>query len=512
MSGENPIAANEFEGDAGTVVQAQSIQGGIRIGGRRTLPPPRQLPLDVSGFVNREASLRALDALLTDTTTEAAATAADGVRAVVVSAVSGAPGIGKTALALHWAHRSRMLFPDGDLYVDMRGHGPGRPVTAGEALDGFLRALGAPPEAIPADADQRASIYRTLLDGKRVLVVVDNAASPADIRPLLPGARGCFALVTSRSTLAGLVAREGAARVTLDVLSPEESVDLLATVLGTGRVAADLAAALRVAELSGHLPLALRVVAEHAAGRPELSLAGLVAELEDERHRLDALATEEDELSDVRAAFSWSYRALSEPLRRTFRLLGLHAGPDIGVGAAPALLGADPATTGRRLRGLTAAHLLRETSNGRFRLHDLLRAYARERAAAEDPQQERTRAIRRMLAWYLLTVDAGRRLILPYSHAIPLVPTEGIDVPEFASAQEAAQWFERERPNVLAALRLAADRGAVRHRVETARGRRRVLRARLILVRLGGRAQARAAGGAGARRRPRRGVQSLVPR
>ena len=465
MSGEDPIAVNEFEGDAGTVVQAQSVQGGIRIGGGRDLPPPRQLPLDVSGFVNREASLRALDVLLANSTTEVAVpagpagTATDGVPAVVVSAVSGAPGIGKTALALHWAHRSRSRFPDGNLYVDMRGHGPGRPMTAGEALDGFLRALGAPPESIPEDPGQRASIYRTLLDGKRMLVVLDNAASSSDIRPLLPASRGCFALITSRSTLAGLVAREGATRVTLDVLSPEESVDLLATVLGAGRIAADPPAALRVAELSGHLPLALRVVAEHAAGRPELSLADLVAELEDERHRLDALAAEEDELSDVRAAFSWSYRALSEPRRRAFRLLGLHTGPDIGIGAAAALLDTDPATARRRLRGLAAAHLLRETSNGRFHLHDLLRAYARERLDAEDPQRERTRAVRRMLSWYLLTADAGRRLILPHSHTVPLVPIEGIDVPGFAGAQEAARWFERERPNVLAALRLAADLG-----------------------------------------------------
>ncbi|MGI5206124.1 ATP-binding protein [Spirillospora sp. CA-108201] len=465
MSGENRTAANEFEGDAGTVIQAQGVQGGIRIGGRRELPPPRQLPIDVSGFVNREAGLRALDVLLAGTRAEVAGPAGSagtpdtGVPAVVVSAVSGAPGIGKTALALHWAHRSRSRFPDGDLYVDMRGYGPGRPLTAGEALDGFLRALGAPPEAIPDDPGQRASIYRTLLDGKRMLIVVDNAASPSDIRPLLPASRGCFALITSRSTLAGLAAREGAARVTLDVLSPDESVALLATVLGTDRVAEDPPAALRVAELSGHLPLALRVVAEHAAGRPELPLAGLVAELEDERHRLDALAAEEDELSDVRAAFSWSYRALSDPLRRAFRLLGLHTGPDIGIGAAAALMGAAPAAAGRRLRGLTAAHLLRETSNDRFHLHDLLRAYARERSDSEDSQRDRTRAVRRMLAWYLHTADAGRRLILPHSHAVPLVPAEDVDVPGFAGAREAARWFERERPNVLAALRLAVDLG-----------------------------------------------------
>ncbi|SFP25605.1 NB-ARC domain-containing protein [Actinomadura madurae] len=449
----NRSPSNEFDGDAGTVIQAHSVQGDIRVGGGRDLPPPRQLPLDVSGFINREPSLQALDGLVAGTT------AGDGAPAAVVSAVSGAPGVGKTALALHWAHRSRSRFPDGDLYVDMRGYGPGRPLSAGEALDGFLRALGAPPEAIPDGTDQRASVYRTLLDGRRVLVVVDNAASSSDIRPLLPASRGCFALITSRSTLAGLVAREGAARVTLDVLSPEESVALLATVIGADRVAADPQAALRVAELSGYLPLALRVVAEHAAGRPELSMAGLVGELEDERLRLDALAAAEDELSDVRAAFSWSYNALDEPQRRAFRHLGLHTGPDIGMGAAAALMGGERAVTGRLLRGLTAAHLLRETSNDRFHLHDLLRAYARERAAAEDSQRDRTRAVRRMLSWYLLAADAGRVLILPYSHSVPLVPAEGIEVPDFGEAQKAAQWFEQERPNVLAALRLAVDLG-----------------------------------------------------
>ncbi|QKW38316.1 tetratricopeptide repeat protein [Actinomadura sp. NAK00032] len=453
MPSEKRFPSNGFEGDAGTVIQAQSVQGGIRVGGGRDLPPPRQLPLDVAGFIDREASLRALDGLLTGSTTDG------GPPAVVVSAVAGAPGVGKTALALRWAHRSRSRFPDGDLYVDMRGYGPGRQLTAGEALDGFLRALGAPPEAIPDETGQRASIYRTLLDGKRVLVVIDNAAASSDIRELLPASRGCFALITGRSTLAGLVAREGAARVTLDVLSPEESVALLATVIGADRVATDQAAALRVADLSGHLPLALRVVAEHAAGRPELSMAGLAGELEDERHRLDALAAGEDELSDVRAAFSWSYRALPEQQRRAFRLLGLHTGPDIGIGAAAALIGTGRAAAGRLLRALTAAHLLRETSNDRFQLHDLLRAYARERAAAGDPQGERTRAVRRMLAWYLLAADAGRRLVLPYSHSVPLVPPGGIDVPAFATAEEATRWFEQERSNLLAALRLAADLG-----------------------------------------------------
>ncbi|WP_211245827.1 ATP-binding protein [Actinomadura oligospora] len=446
------LTGNRYRGDARTAVQVHNLHGDIRLGRASSEPPaPRQLPLDVSGFVDREDDQRVLDELL--------AAGSSGGSTVVVSAIAGAPGVGKTALAIHWARRRRDRFPDGDLYVDMRGYGPGLPLTADDALGGFLRALGVPAEAIPEDVGQRAALYRSILDGRSLLVVIDNAASTAAVRPLLPASPGCFAVITSRSRLAGLATREGATRVTLDILSPEGAVELLGQVIGHDRVAAEPEAALRLAELCGHLPLALRVVAEHAASRPCLPLSGLLDALSAELHRLDALADREDELSDVRTVFSWSYRTLDPDLRRTFRLLGLHPAPEFGIGAAAALTGTDERTTARRLRDLTSAHLLQEPKDGRFRLHDLLRAYALERTTAEDAQHVRTQAVRQLLSWYLHTTDNGRKVILPYSHEIPLVPAEQLSLPRFPDATHAMEWFERERPNLLAAIRQALEFG-----------------------------------------------------
>ncbi|RFU40486.1 nb-arc domain-containing protein [Actinomadura logoneensis] len=279
------------------------------------------------------------------------------------------------------------------------------------------------------------------------------------MRPLLPASSGCFAVITSRSRLAGLGTREGAARVTLDILSPEEAVELLGQVIGPARVAAEPDAAFQMADLCGHLPLALRVVAEHAASRPALSLNGLLEELRDERHRLDALADREDELSDVRTVFSWSYRALDPELRRTFRLLGLHPAPEFGIGAAAALTGTGERGTARRLRELTSAHLLQEPKDGRFRLHDLLRAYALECTSAEDTQHSRIRAVRQMLGWYLHATDRGRKVILPHSHEVPLVPAAQLSLPVFLDAAQAMGWFEQERQNLVAAMRQAYELG-----------------------------------------------------
>ncbi|MEU6034694.1 tetratricopeptide repeat protein [Actinomadura sp. NPDC047616] len=452
---ERPDEANEFSGEARNVVQARVVHGGISLSAsRRSSPPPHQLPMSPTGFVNRDAGIRELDRLL-------AAADGRGERGpVVLSAVAGAPGVGKTALALHWAHRVRERFTDGDLYIDMQGYGPGPPVTPMRALDAFLRALGTEGDAIPEALEDRASLFRSLLDGKRVLVVIDNASSSTQVRPLLPASRDCFTVVTSRSALPGLVAREGAARVTLDVLSPGESVELLAELVGRSRIDAAPAKARRVAELCGYLPLALRVVGERAAARPRLSLPELVDELVGEKNRLDALASAEDELSDTRAVFSWSYHALTTELRQAFRRLGLHAGPEIDPGAAAALIGTDTTTAKRRLRALADVHLVQEPSTQRFRMHDLLRRYSFERTTAEDSQEERTQAVRRVLTWYLLTADVARRAMLPYSAAVPLVPARGVELPgEFDDRSQAMDWFDRERGNILAALRQASAYG-----------------------------------------------------
>jgi len=443
--------SNDFTGGAESVVQIGALHGSINMAASApALPLPRQLPHPVGGFVNRTADLAVLDRLLQKT--------ADGTGGV--STVTGGPGIGKTAFVVHWAHRVRDRFSDGDLYVDLGGHGPGTPLSPDQALDGFLRALGVPKESIPATLAERSSLFRSLLNGRRMLVVLDNAVDSATVRPLLPASRGCCTVITSRNSLSGLVTREGAARVTLDVLSPADAVELLGQVIGTDRVTAEPRAATRVARLCGHLPLALRVVAERAASRPGLTLADLVVELEEEQYRLDSLASGEDELSDVRAAFSWSYRALSEEKRRAFRLLGLHPGQEFGTGAAMALLDStDRRTVRRLLDSLTSAHLLQEVSAHRYRLHDLLRAYARELLSKETSAKEQALAVRRVLSWYLLTTDAGRRMILPYSHEVPLVSRERLVIPEFADAEEAMSWFEAERLNLLASVDQAMNAG-----------------------------------------------------
>ncbi|MGH9564985.1 MAG: NB-ARC domain-containing protein [Candidatus Angelobacter sp.] len=293
---------NEFSGEGESVVQAGAIHGDIHFHGskRTNFPPPRQLPAGVAGFVNRESSIEQLNSLLASS-----ADNTDKPRSsiVVISAITGAPGVGKTALALHWAHQARHHFPDGDLYVDMRGYGSGTPLSLEQALDAFLRSLNVAPEYIPIDVDERAALYRSIIGDKRMLIVIDNVASVKQVRRLLPGSNRCLALVTSRSRVSSLVAREGAKRVTIDVLSPEDAIRLLGEIIGEERVESDYEAAGRVAELCSYLPLALRVVAERAASRPHLSLSELVNELMSEQSRLDALASEEDELTDVSCRF-----------------------------------------------------------------------------------------------------------------------------------------------------------------------------------------------------------------
>lgn len=452
---DEPGVANDFSGDANIVMQAGAIHGDVYLPKvRYRFPPPHQLPMGPSAFVNRKNDLDRLDHLLD----AHLGTEAGHRTTAVVSAVAGAPGVGKTAFALHWAHRVGGRFPDGALYVDMQGYGPGPALAPAQALDLFLRALSVPAESIPETLDQRAALYRSVLDGKRVLVLIDNASSSTHVRHLLPASPKCCTVVTSRSSLSSLVAREGAVRVTLDVLSPGESVQLLGELMGSSRVTAESASALALAELCGHLPLALRIVAERAVNRPRLSLAELVNELVGEQHRLDAMASAEDELSDTRAVFSWSYHALSPELRTTFRLLGMHEGPDIGIEAAAALTGSDAATAKRHLRALTDAHLLQEKSANRFHLHDLVRVYSLERAVAEESQEARIKAARRLLTWNLLTADAGRRAILPYSASFPLVPAGGISViEEFETGPAAMRWFDSERLNLNAALRQASE-------------------------------------------------------
>ncbi|WP_162181678.1 NB-ARC domain-containing protein [Glycomyces tenuis] len=368
-------STSSFQGEAHTVVQAGAVHGDVHLHHRHKWPTPRQLPAPPGGFVNREAHISALGLALRTDRTEAGA----------VSVITGPPGVGKTALALRWAHSVRDRFPDGDLYVDMHGYGPASPLEPEQVLDGFLRAFGVEPSLIPITLDERAALYRSMLGGKRMLIVIDNSMSARQIRHLLPGSDGCLTLVTSRSSMPSLVAREGAVRMPLDVLSAEDALELLAEVMGDGRAETDLDGAARVVEHCGRLPLALRVVAERAAARPHLTMSDLAAELAAEQQRLDALSSEEDELVDVRAVFSWSYRSLDARQRQVFRFLGLHRGAEMSTAPIAALTRIPVAELRRHLADLCDAHLVQQIATDRFRLHDLLRATPSNAAAARRP-------------------------------------------------------------------------------------------------------------------------------
>jgi DNA-binding SARP family transcriptional activator len=334
---------------------------------------PRQVPAGVRHFVGRAAELDRLTGLVTDP-------AAAG--SVVIAQIVGTAGVGKTTLALNWAHLHAGRFPDGQLHADLRGFGPsGTPAAPVAVMRRFLAALDVPARQLPADPDELAALYRSRLAHRRVLVLLDNARDAELVRPLLPGAPGSLVLVTSRDQLRGLVARDGAIPLTLEPLTAAESRDLLVRRLGRDRLAGSERLADELVALCAGLPLALNIVAAHAALRPAHPLASLVDELRGDR--LGALGTA-DGAADLRAAFSWSYRTLGHEAARVFRLLGPHPGADIGLAAATRLTGFGPERTRRALDELTAASLAREHAPGRYTLHELLRAYAAERGRSED--------------------------------------------------------------------------------------------------------------------------------
>lgn len=418
------------------------------------VPVPRQLPVNVAHFTGRDTELAKLDALLTHD--DAAQPAA-----MVISAIVGAAGVGKTALVVHWAHRVHDHFPDGQLFMNLRGYDPGPAVTPEQALEEFLRALHVAAKRIPAGLEARAALYRSLLHGRRMLIVLDNANSAEQVRPLLPSSPTCRAVVTSRSRLSALVASDGASRMIVDLLSQPEATALLRDIIGDARVAAEPGATAELARRCAYLPLALRIAAERAVTHPYTRLADLAGELAVERDRLDLLATpdEEDERTAVRAVFSWSYNALPPEAARAFRLLSLHAGPDISAPAA-AVLTNTTSTQGRRLLEiLVGMHLIEEIARDRYRFHDLLRVYAGECANAKETDEDRHAALQRVLTWYLHTGNAADRVLNPHRRRIPLDPPEGVSSQplEFTSYRQALDWCEAERANLVAATRQAAE-------------------------------------------------------
>ncbi|WP_240812924.1 AAA family ATPase [Streptomyces sp. DASNCL29] len=325
----------------------------------------------------------------------------DGGEPLVVSicVIAGTAGAGKTSLALRWAHQAQSHFPDGQLYVNLRGYDPGAPVTAPEVLHRFLLALGVSAAAVPADPEASAALYRSLLAGRRMLIVLDNAASVSQVRPLLPGTAGCLVLVTSRSRLSGLAVRDGAHRLTLGTLAEPEAVALLRTVTAGYRPEDDGEKLAELARLCARLPLALRIAAERAASRPMMSLDELIRDLRDESALWEALTVGDDEEADaVRTVFAWSYRALTAEAARFFRLLGLHPGPEFGVSAVAALAGVGHSRAQHLLDVLVGAHLLTQTGPDRFEFHGLLRAYAIDQAQHEEPAEAREAARLRALA------------------------------------------------------------------------------------------------------------------
>lgn len=418
-------------------------------------PVPAQLPPVVAAFVGRAAELAILDALLTGTEDRPG-----GPATVVISALSGTAGVGKTALAMHWVHRVAGRFADGQLYVNLRGYDPGGPATdPGDVLRGFLEALGVPPARIPADRDGRAALYRSVLAGRRVLVLLDNARDVEQVRPLLPGAPGCLVVVTSRQPLTPLVITEGAHPLPLDLPTREEARDLLAHRLGGRRVAAEPGAVEEIIDRCARLPLALAITAARAAVQPRLPLAALAGQLRDAAGALDALHGG-DAGTDIRAVFSWSYLRLSDDAARLFRLLGLHPGPDIGRAAAAGLAGLPIARADQLLTELTGANLLTQHGGSRFTFHDLLRAYAAERAAATGPASEHRAALARVYDHYLQTAHTAALALHPHFSPIDLpTPQAGVAPARIGTRSDAAAWFAAETAVLLAAVATAAGSG-----------------------------------------------------
>jgi tetratricopeptide (TPR) repeat protein len=415
--------------------------------------PPRQLVSDTTGFAGRHGELARLDALTSGASPPGAA----------IVAISGTAGIGKTVLAVHWAHRVADRFPDGQLYLNLRGFDPTEsPVAPATAIQTLLDAFGVPPQHIPASLATRVGLYRSILAGRRVLVLLDNAHDAEQVRPLLPGAPGCLTIVTSRDRLSGLVAGEGAHPLVLDLMPVAEARELIAHRIGAARAAAEPAAVDRIVEWCARLPLALAVVAARAATHPRFELATVAEELRSARGSLDVFDSA-DLATDVRAVISWSYLQLSPPAAQLFRLLGLHPGPDLGVAAAASLAGTPVGQVRRLLSELARTNLVAEHLPGRYRFHDLLRAYATELAGGDDGDHRR-RAVLRMLDHYLHTAHGAALLLNRNRHAITIDPAAPEVVPEpLGDHARALAWFTTEHPVLIGAIRLAAAGGLDRH-------------------------------------------------
>jgi DNA-binding SARP family transcriptional activator/Tfp pilus assembly protein PilF len=414
---------------------------------------PRQLPAPVRHFTGRTAEIGALASMfdLGDTA------------GLVITAISGAAGVGKTALAVQWAHQIADQFPDGQLYVNLRGHDPAEPMAVADALAVLLRGAGVPGHEILAEDEERAAQYRSLLAGRRILVLLDNAASAEQVRLLLPGTPGSAALITSRDALAALIAREGAQRLVLELLPMTEAVELLRALIGA-RADAEPKAIEQLAFQCARLPLALRVAAELVTARPAVSLSELADELADQQQRLDLLDAGGDPRTAVRAVFSWSCRHLSAGADRAFRLLGLHPGADFDAYAAAALTGATISRARQLLDDLARVYLIQPAGPGRHQMHDLLTAYAAEQAAVHEADQDRRTALTRLFDYYLYAAAAAMDVFQPAQQSrVAELPEPPSPVPPLTDAAHARAWLDAHRAILIAAAEYMADNGWPAH-------------------------------------------------
>ncbi|WP_158678663.1 tetratricopeptide repeat protein [Streptomyces sulphureus] len=436
----------------GPVVQARDIQGDVHV---HTACPgpvvPRQLPAAPLAFIGRNAELASLSSAL-----EASVPAGSPV---VISAIGGTGGIGKTWLALHWAHQHINRFPDGQLFVNLRGFDPSdQPVTPHEAVRGFLDALVVDQKEIPAEPDSQLAMFRSLVAQRRMLIVLDNARDSDQVAQLIPGSPKCTVLVTSRDRMAGLSATHGAHMLSVNTLDQAEARMLLCRRLGEDRLAAEPAAVAELVTWCAGLPLALSVVASHAGLQPRAPLADFAAELRDASTRLEALdaGTSATRLESV---LSWSYQALTAEQAAVFRLVGLAPGSDLSLHAAASLMGGPVARARKVLRSLERASLVEQLGADHYRMHDLVRLYAAERAHADHPHDECTAGLQRMAEFCARTAHDADVLIAPHHAAIELGERSlGCRPQPLASAEAAWEWFSVERANVMAVLHMAAGR------------------------------------------------------
>ena len=442
--------------DMGGTVHGVSVQAG-RID-QVVLPPaaevvvvPRQLPAAVPDFCGRGAHVAALDALLAGWERNA------GGGAVVV-ALDGSAGVGKSTLAVWWAHRVQDRFPGGTLFVNLRGYGPSASLSPQVVLTDFLNALGVSERRVPEGVEAQGALFRSLATARRVLVVLDNAGSAEQVRPLLPGAAGSLALVTSRGALSELAVLEAVRRIAVDVFDAVDAERLVEGVVGETRTAAEPDAVGELVGVCARLPLAVRVAATRVASRPFLSVADVVEEIREEQRGLIGLDASWRGMGGVRSVFDWSYTRLDPVHARVFRLLGLHPVPEFGAHAVAALAALDVRSATRVLEELAEQHLVEPVARRRYRMHDLLHDYAALRADLDETPAEREEVVARLAGWYAGVAVAADRWLFPRATSVPM-PVEARDVSALvADREQAVGWLRRERTVLSAVQRMAAER------------------------------------------------------